>query len=139
MVKRGRPAFKPTAKQRRSVEQMISVGESHNTIAHALGIDDDTLRKHFQKELTHGASKRRQEVLEILYKAARNGNVSAAKRIEEMTRLAMISSAVNGGEEPRAPVRAPKLGKKQEEQAAADAVTGKFEPPAPPKLVVNNQ
>jgi hypothetical protein len=31
------------------------------------------------------------------------------------------------------------LGKKEERQAAAERVEGKFSPPAPPKLVVDNR
>lgn len=105
-------------------------------IARAIGISDETLRKYFTTELQFGLSKRRQEVVDILYAAARKGNVAAAKRIEEMTRLAAVTEAVSSRGEP---VKPPKLGKKEERQAAAQAVTGKYEPPAPPKLVVNNQ
>ena len=34
--------------------------------------------------------------------------------------------------------KAPKLGKKEERQIAAQNVGGKYAPPEPPKLVVNN-
>lgn len=57
-------------------------------IARALGVDVDTLRKHCADELQNGLSNRRREVIGLLYKSARSGNVTAQKRLEEMTRLA---------------------------------------------------
>ena len=138
MAKAGRPSFKPTATQRRSVEQMVSVGESHLTIARALGIDDDTLRKHFRTELDFGLAKRRQEAVEILFKAARKGNVSAAKRIEEMTRIAGAAAAIEVRAEPATP-KPETIGKKAATKAAAEGITGKYATPAAPKLVVNNE
>ena len=56
MPLRGRPAFQPTLTQRQRVERLKFVGESDNTIARALGIDPDTLRKHFEDELADGYS-----------------------------------------------------------------------------------
>ncbi|MER8615984.1 hypothetical protein NKG99_03885 [Mesorhizobium sp. M1409] len=88
MAKRGRPTWKPTATIRRTVEEMRSCGESEATIARSLGIDADTLRKHCADELDNGFSHRRREVIGLLYKSARTGNVTAQKRLEEMTRLA---------------------------------------------------
>ncbi len=114
---------------------MASVGEKHDVIAKAVGVSDETLRKYFGDELRVGPAKRRQEVLEILYSAARKGNVSAAKRIEEMTRLAGAAAAIEDRDEP-APVP---IGKKAATKAAAEGVTGKYAPPAAPKLVVNNE
>lgn len=83
--KRGRPPYKASAKQRRTVEEMRSCGESVASIARALDIDEDTLLKHFEQELAHGQSRRRREVIELLYRNARRGNVSAQKRLEQMT------------------------------------------------------
>lgn len=132
--RRGRPAFKPTAAMRRTVEQMKFCGESENTIARALGIDPDTLRKHFVDELANGHAHQRQEVIGMLFTSAKNGNVSAQKKLEELGRVAAAEEAVKGREKP-----APKLGKKEERKAAADAVEGLYEPPGGPKLVVDNR
>lgn len=114
MGKRGRPAFKPTPKQRRSVEQMISVGEPIVTIARALGIAENTLRQHFAEELENGWAKRRLEVTDLLYANARKGNVTAQKHLEHMTAVAAPVP-----ERPAAEPKQPKLGKK--DQAIADA------------------
>ncbi|EFG6100970.1 hypothetical protein BMP26_005299, partial [Escherichia coli] len=84
---RGRPPFKPTLAQRRVVEQMVSVGDSKEMVARAIGIDVDTLDKHFPEELLNGAAKKRREVLDMLYKGAKKGNASLIKKLEEMTRI----------------------------------------------------
>lgn len=131
---RGRPAFKPTAAMRRTVEQMKFCGESENTIARALAIDPDTLRKHFVEELADGHAHQRREVIGMLFASAKKGNVSAQKKLEELGRVAAAEEAVKDREKP-----VPKQGKKEERKAAADAVDGIYEPPKGPKLVVDNQ
>lgn len=129
----GRPAYRATIEQRRTVEEMKFCGESDNTIARALGIDPDTLRKHFPDELADGHAQRRKEVIGMLFASARGGNVSAQKKLEEMGRTAAAAEAVRGRER-----AAPKLGKKEAQQQAAESVAGKFAPPSGPKLVVSN-
>lgn len=131
---RGRPAFVPTASQRRTVQEMISCGETKRSVFLALGIDEATLNKHFAVELETGGAKKRQELLSLLWKGARKGNASCIKKIEEMQRAAGAAEAVA-----RREVKPPELGKKEQQQAAAERVGGKFAPPAPPKLVVNNK
>lgn len=132
--KGGRPPYRPSIEDRQTVEEMKFCGESERVIARALRIDPDTLRKHFEDELADGHAARRKEVIGLLFKAARADNVTAIKRLEEMGRVAGAAEAVKARE-----VKAPRTGKKEEQQAAANRVAGKFEPPAPPKLVVNNK
>ncbi|MBB3410671.1 hypothetical protein FHT87_004603 [Rhizobium sp. BK316] len=132
--KRGRPTYRASLEDRQMVEQMKFCGESDNTIARALGIDPDTLRKHFLEELADGHAQRRKEVIGLLFGAARSGNVAAIKKLEEMGRVAGAQEAVKQRE-----AKAPKLGKKEEQKLAAKAVAGKFAPPTPPKLVVDNR
>lgn len=136
-VKRGRPEYQPSTEDRMSVEEMKFCGESENVIARALRIDVDTLRKHFPNELADGHAQRRKEIIGVLFKAARADNVTAAKRLEEMGRLAGAAEAVSRREK-----KEPAPGKKEQQQAAAEAVaTGqsRYAPPEPPKLVVNNK
>lgn len=118
MAKRGRPAWKPTATIRRTVEEMRSCGESEATIARSLGVDADTLRKHCSDELDNGFSHRRREVIGLLYKSARTGNVTAQKRLEEMTRLAGAAAEFDdkskqAGAPPSVAARPVKRGKKE--------------------------
>jgi hypothetical protein len=132
--KPGRPSYRPTLEDRKTVEQMKFCGESDNTIARALNIDPDTLRKHFADELADGHAQRRKEVIGLMFDAARSGNVAAIKKLEEMGRVAGASEAVKARE-----TKAPKLGKKEERRIAAENVGGKFATPQPPKLVVSNK
>jgi hypothetical protein len=120
--KRGRPAFKPTQLHRRKVEQYTACGMSHDGIAKALGISDETLRKHFAEELSSGKAKRRAEVVDILFAAARKGNVAAAKTLEQMTGKSLALAEFMGHDKPASrPVeKSRRLGKK--EQAAQDAL-----------------
>lgn len=132
--KGGRPSYRPSLEDRKTVEELKFVGESDNTIARALGIDPDTLRKHFPDELADGHAQRRKEVIGLLFKSARDGNVAAQKKLEEMGRAAGAAESVKNRE-----TKAPKLGKKEEQKAAARAIGGKYAPPTPPKLVVDNR
>lgn len=76
---RGRPAYEPTLEDREKVAAAAGGGMSHEEIAIALGIARGTLEKHFAHELSHGAYRKRLEVILAMQKAAANGNVSAAK------------------------------------------------------------
>lgn len=121
---RGRPRFKPTPAHRRTVEQMVACGESQDRIARAIGIATNTLVEHFSDELQHGLARRRSEVLELLFKSARKGNVSAQKALAGITGLAAAADAVAAMGQPKErPARAAppaKVGKKEAAQAAAE-------------------
>ena len=145
----GRKPFAPTIEQRLTVERLKYVGESEEVIAAALAISPITLRKHFVVELRDGYANQRKQVMEMLFKAAQDGNVTAIKKLEESGRAAGAQEAImrrsakrreEREEEPApAPVpRAPDLGKKELQQQAAEAVGGKFAVPAGPKLAVDN-
>lgn len=136
MAGRGRPQFKPTSALRRKVEELLTGGMSKDECARAIGCSTPTLEKHFEEELANGIAKKRAEVIGLLFKSARKGNVTAQKKLEEMSRVSGAAEAVTGREP-----KAPRLGKKEERQVAAEAVasgTSKFAPPTPPKLVVDN-
>lgn len=91
---RGRPSFKPTRAMRLSVERMLACGDSQNTVARALGIDDDTLRKHFAEELATGGARRRRQVVDAIFDGVREGNAALIRRAEEMTRAAAAEEAI---------------------------------------------
>ena len=52
---------------------------AHADIALALGISRPTLHKHFAQELSVGAMQKRGEVMDAVMKAAKKGNVAAAR------------------------------------------------------------
>jgi len=74
-----RPRFRPKAAQRRKVSVAAGGGWSHEEIAIALGISRPTLEKYFEYELSIGAYERRMEAIQGLHRAAKKGNVAAAK------------------------------------------------------------
>jgi hypothetical protein len=76
-----RPKFEPSAEQRRLVERMAALGTPETEIAKNVGpegIDPKTLRKHFRRELSTGATKATTRVAETLYQMATSGTCPAA-------------------------------------------------------------
>jgi hypothetical protein len=128
--KRGRPEHAPTPALRRKVSIAAGGGMLHEEIAMALGINRDTLRKHYRMELSVEAQKRRLEVLESVYAAAKRKGTSAAAKAYLAHAPEFEAQPIGEGEAPPAPPvpqpvaaapapRPAKLGKK--EQAQADA------------------
>lgn len=123
----GRPSFKPTATMRRTVEQMVACGDSHDTIARAIGVQDNTLRAHFADELKNGYAKKRKEILKLMYDGAKAGNATLIKRLEEMTRISGAAADFEARQKEtgapaatQAPVaRAAKPGKKEVQREEA--------------------
>lgn len=115
MAKRGRPPFRVTRTLQRKVEELVSCGMSQDDVARVIGCSIPTLEKHFPDELKTGRARKRAEVIALLFKSARSGNVSAQKKLEDMTGVASIGRAPIIG----TAAAEPKRGKK--EQAMADA------------------
>lgn len=131
----GRPEFAPSDEEREKVRVLKASGMSNEAIAEAIGISEPTLRKHFSSEMEIATAKVRADVLWARYQSAMKGNVSAQNRMLEQ----VAASAAHQKKAPEKPEKQPKLGKKEEQKNAAKAVGGKFAPPAPPKLVVDNR
>lgn len=72
--------FKPTDSERVQVEAMAGYGVPHDNIAAIIrdGIDSDTLKKHFKKELAQGKAKANAKVGQTLYQKATSGDTTAA-------------------------------------------------------------
>lgn len=128
----GRHEYAPTDDEREKVRVLKAGGMSSEGIAEAIGISEPTLRKHFSSELDRATAKVRADLLMARYRSAMGGNVAAQNKMIEQVGAAQA-------QEKRAPVKTPKLGKKEEQKIAAKAVGGKFAPPSPPKLVVDNR
>lgn len=135
MARTGRPNFKPTPTQRERVKLLKADGWSNERIARRLGIARNTLEKVFAWELEDGADEKRAELLDYALKGAKKGNASLIKwLIDRNDRARAHSEIERRAQGPReTPEETPeKLGKKAERQKAAEEVTGKFAPPAPP-------
>jgi len=105
-------------------------------IAARIGLDPKTLRKYYSRELRSGPALAKAVLTEAMWKKAKGGNVSAARYIREEFSKGDVARADErmGAREAKEPV----LGVKEERQAAAEAVGGRFAIPPPPKLIVDN-
>lgn len=101
---------------------MVACGDPQETIARAIGISVETLQKHFPEELATGYARKRKQVVDMLFAGAARGNATLIKRVEEMTRTAGAAADFSRAEQPAKPAKAPKLGKKEVAQKAADDV-----------------
>jgi hypothetical protein len=72
--------FIPTDAERSQVEAMAGYGVPHEQIACIIrdGIDADTLKKHFRKELTQGKAKASAKIGQTLFQKATGGDTTAA-------------------------------------------------------------
>ena len=75
----GRPAFVPTAQERKSVEAMAGYGlpQEHISVLIRDGIHLDTLREHFKRELVSGKAKANSKIGQTLFQKAAGGDVTA--------------------------------------------------------------
>jgi len=62
--------FCPSDEQRRTVEAMVSYGIPQVDIARVVGINEDTLRKHFRQEIDTGAARANTKVAQYLFEQA---------------------------------------------------------------------
>lgn len=129
----GRKEFAPTDDEREKVRVLKAGGMSNEAIAEAIGVSEPTLRKHFPSELDRGTAKVRADLLMARYRSAMGGNVSAQTKMLELVGASAAGAKIKEREKV-----APKVGKKEAQQQAAENVDGKFAPPAGPKLVVSN-
>jgi hypothetical protein len=127
----GRPAFTPSAEQRKEVEIMARYGIPEDDIAIVVGIDAKTLRKHFRIELDVAFVKANAKVAESIFLQAVGapaqyypaGHPDAGKlmRAEQQRVLAagIWWERTRGGRSEYAPLRPKPLGKKEAARLAA--------------------
>lgn len=72
-----RPPHKTDAKNRATVEAMISYGIPQEDIAAVLKIDKKTLRKHYRDEIDTATAKANSQVGQRLYQKALQGDVAS--------------------------------------------------------------
>jgi uncharacterized protein YjcR len=69
---------KPTDDSKKLVRSLSAVGIKYVDIAQKLDISDDTLVKHYKKELEDGRIDANAAIAQTLFQQAKNGNTSAA-------------------------------------------------------------
>ena len=145
--KRGRPEHEPTEENIISAMVLLAAGSTNAEVAKTLGLSVPTFRKHYlhlirQKELLHDRLRTKLQVAQIKQGLAGNASaLNAALAQLDKVRIVKAERSVakrGSAHHPQRAVKPPKLGKKEERQAAADAVDGKFAPPEPPRLAVDN-
>jgi len=126
-----RPAFAPSAEQRKEVEIMARYGIPEDDIALVLGVDPKTLRKHFRLELDIAFVKANAKVAESIflqavgapaqYYPAGHPEVGKLMRAEQTRVLAagIWWERTRGGRSEYAPLRPKPLGKKEAARLAA--------------------
>lgn len=139
---RGRPEHKWSRANSNKVLLAFARGLDLKEAATAIGVSVPTLRKHYFSEVgKRDAAKLRMEMTQLarLNSAAEGGNVAAEKELgKRLEKAALADTAARVANRGRngAPPREPKLGKKEEAVARAEAVQGKYAPrPAPTRLV----
>lgn len=69
---------KPSEETKKMVKTLSAVGIRYEDIAAKLEITDDTLRKHYRKELDEGRVEANAAIGQTLFQQAKNGNTTAA-------------------------------------------------------------
>lgn len=134
---RGRKRHKRAAEVAEKVSVLRAAGLTVEQIAARLLLSEPTLRKYYFRELDDAHAAAEAVLVEAMWAKAREGNVSAARFIRESFGRGEAAKAEQKVRGRRQPVEEP-LGKKAEAHAAALKVAGKFAPPEPPRLIVDN-
>jgi predicted transcriptional regulator len=116
---RGRPAFEPTDLHREEVERCVACGMTRESIARALGISPPTFDKYFSEQFAAGPARKRQQVIDMLWESAQNGNVSAQKKLLEVISSEQIRAGWQWKIEGAGNAQGSKLGKKEQAQIEA--------------------
>lgn len=124
--RRGRPAHKPTRKNRNDVKMMLALGWANDQIALKLGISLPTLKKYYFSELKDRYAQRlrlRAWQFEKLMEQGEKGNVGALKeldrQVEKNDRMLAASVIRDAQGDEDAPVPAEKIGKKEKARREA--------------------
>ena len=138
--KRGRPPHEATAEKRKLVMLLAAFDWTQGAIAGALGITEPTLRKNYFRELKFRPEARvrvEAALINRLFAEAMDGKVGAIdkffKRLEKSDAKALASVYQSAGPDKGKPKSVP-LGKKETRKAEAQAVSGVFAPPPPPRM-----
>jgi hypothetical protein len=76
-ARRGRPSFVATEQHRKLVMILAASGHTQATMGARIGVNVDTLRKHFRAELDEGTDFANSALGEVLYRKALSGDIKA--------------------------------------------------------------
>ncbi|KMS54582.1 hypothetical protein V473_15335 [Sphingobium cupriresistens LL01] len=138
---RGRPEHGWSLENSNKVLLAFAKGLSVKEAATAIGMSVPTLRKHYFAEVAkRSAARLRMEMTQLarLNSAAQGGNVAAEKELmKRLDKAALAELSDRVAHRDHGPVKSTseKLGKKAAAKDAAGQVGGKFAPPAAPRLI----
>jgi predicted transcriptional regulator len=126
--RRGRPSYKKSEENQRFVEVRAAAGWTHEMIAQDMGIDSDTLRKHFSAELELGRVKTEGMMLDVLLRKAREGHVPSVRELRERIERAAPKAPrrAKSGHADEGQTEQKPLGKKEAALEAARQVPGDY-------------
>lgn len=126
----GRPAYKPTPKDREQIKMLSGMGVAGVDIAALIGISEPTMHKYFQKELDTGYISANAQVAQSLFR-------QATDKTKPNVIAAIFWMKTRGGWKES---QSADIGKKEiKQEAAKSANKGRFKQGMPPKLVVSNK
>lgn len=132
----GRPEHVWTLENSHKINLLFAVGYDVKDAARAVGITAPTLRKHYFSEVARRREARLRltaRQLALLAKQAEDGKVAAVKEIfKRLDKGALDQLAAQVAKRGERPVKPKAPGKKEAASIAANAVGGKFAPPAAP-------
>lgn len=116
---RGRKSAVANATIRKEIQTVVmsmrAVGKTQEDVAEYLRMDVKTLRKHFSRELDHGAMLLEALSMQVLVKKMLDGNVSAAKEVQRICAVRAGGRAVAADRTPKVPA----MGKKDAARESA--------------------
>ncbi|TWF53253.1 hypothetical protein FHW37_104530 [Neorhizobium alkalisoli] len=122
---------------------LLASGQSNKEVAATLGLSVPTFRKHYlhllkQRDLMLDRLRTKLRVTQIQQGLSGNAAaLNAALNTLDKVRAESAQKRVDHRGSTKAE-KAPKLGKKEQRQITAQNIGGKFAPPTPPKLIVDN-
>ena len=114
--RRGRPSYAKTKENQMFVAARAAAGWSHERIATDMGIDDDTLRKHFSGELQNGRVYVEGMMIDVLTQRMREGHVPSIRMLKDIIDPHPDRAPKGAGDKKG---KTPVLGKKEAAVAAA--------------------
>ena len=76
MARRGRPEHEPTDVTRATVKSLAAFGIPQDAIGRQIGVSENTLRKHYERELDMGLHEANAKMAQTLYKKGLEGDTA---------------------------------------------------------------
>ncbi|MEM7301907.1 MAG: helix-turn-helix domain-containing protein [Pseudomonadota bacterium] len=109
---RGRPAHEPTEEMFNKISRLKAAGMTHEQIAQAVQLSENTVRKYYLRALENGAALAKAELIGHLWESAERGVVGAIRTLREILDAGEAAPPMPKGGSALTPEKVEKLGKK---------------------------